>query len=147
MVNTVMKLDTFACVKKLETVGVPATQAETHVGLISEIFQGMSSTEQTMRETEPKIKIKLKEIEIRLNAFELKIENRLNEFELKMENRLNEMENRLNEFELRMESRLNELALKIEQIKGTLNTQIAKWVLSTATAQAAIIIVCIRLMH
>ena len=31
MVNTVMKLDTFACVKKLETVGVPATQAETHV--------------------------------------------------------------------------------------------------------------------
>ena len=100
-------LDTFSCVKQLETVGVPIKQAEVHVGLISKIFQDTIYTQQSMRETESKIEIKLKEIEINLKSLEL----------------------------------------KIERVKGTLNTQIAKWVLATATAQTGILIFCIRFLH
>ncbi|MES2141923.1 MAG: hypothetical protein V4471_03425 [Pseudomonadota bacterium] len=105
MVSTV--LDTFSYVKALETAGMPIKQAEVQAGLISKVFQDTISTQQTMREAESKIEIKLKEIEIKLKNLEL----------------------------------------KIEKVKGALNTQIAKWVLTTATAQTGILIFCIRFLH
>ena len=107
MVSPVINLDTLACVKKLETTGIPSKQAEAHVGLISEIFENNICARQIVRETESKVELKLKEIEIKLKGLEL----------------------------------------KIEKVKGALNTHIAKWVLTTATAQTGILMFCIRFLH
>ncbi|MDQ8039324.1 MAG: hypothetical protein REH83_02845 [Rickettsiella sp.] len=46
-----------------------------------------------------------------------------------------------------IEIKLKGLELKIEKVKAALNAQMAKWVLSTATAQTALIILYIRFLH
>ena len=53
---------------------MPIKQAKVQAGLIFKVFQDSVSNQQTMRETESKIEIKLKEIEIKLKDLELKIE-------------------------------------------------------------------------
>ena len=108
---TLMKFDTLSWAKKLEKAGVPSQQAELQVELVFQAVDDNTCTKQDLFETESRVEVKLKEIELKIKDVEAKLE------------------------------------LKIEQIRGSINTQIAKWVLGVSVVQTTVLAVLIRSIH
>ncbi len=100
MTSAVMKFDTLSWAKKLEQVGVPSEQAEVQVQLIFRVIDDNICTKPDLRESEAKLEIKLKALE-----------------------------------------------LKIEEVKVSINAQIAKWVLGVSAIQTTVLIALIRSLH
>jgi len=61
-----MKFDTLSWAKKLEKAGVPPQQAEVQVELIFRAIDDNICTKQDLRESEGNVKIKLKELELKI---------------------------------------------------------------------------------
>ncbi len=109
--------DTLASVKKLEEAGVPQKQAEAHIRLFSEIVEESICSKQDLLETEGRLEIKLKELEVKLKETEGRIDLKLKELEFKIE-------------EVR-----KEMAYQIEQAKNNL----IKWFIGTSLVSLGLI--------
>lgn len=121
-----MKFDTLSWAKKLEKAGVPAQQAALQVALVFQAVDDNTCTKQDLRESEGRIEVNTKDVESKL-ALKIK-----------------DVESRL---VLEIEALRRELVLAIEEVKGSINTQIAKWVLGVSVVQTTVLAVLIRSIH
>ncbi len=145
-----MKFDTLSWAKKLEQAGVPPQQAEIQVELIFRVIDDNICTKQDLRELEGNINIKLKELELKIEAIrrenlgiksdlELKIEENKRDLGIKIEETRGDLELKIEEskrdlgikieetrgdLELKIEETKRDLGIKIEEIRGDLELKI-----------------------
>jgi hypothetical protein len=65
MASAIMRLNTLAWAKRLESAGIPTSHAEAHVELLSTVIADNICTKQDLNDFEKKIEIKLKELELK----------------------------------------------------------------------------------
>jgi len=123
-----MKFDTLSWAKKLEQAGVPPQQAEIQVELIFRVIDDNICTKQDLRELEGNINIKLKELELKIEAIRRENLGIKSDLELKIEENKRDLGIKIEEtrgdLELKIEETKRDLGIKIEEIRGDLELKI-----------------------
>ncbi len=157
MANTFMKFDTLAWAKELEKSGIPPQQAEAQVALIFRIVDDNVCTKQDLRDSEGRVEIRLKELdfkieEVKREVAEIKketVEIRKEIAEVKKELMI-EIEKVKKELTIEIEKikeQIEKIKEQIEKTKEALSDKLSRWIFCTVTAQTAIILAVVKLMH